>query len=501
MFALQMRQIYKRFGSMLANDGVDFSVVKGEIHALVGENGAGKSTLMNILYGVHRPDQGTIHVGEKLVSVESPAKAISLGIGMVHQHFMLFPTLSVTENIILGKEPTTRLGTLNLREAEKTMAELSSQYRLLVDPIVKVDSLSIGQQQRVELLKLLYRNADILILDEPTPVLTPQEIEDLFQTLRNFKALGKTVILITHKLSEVMTISDSVTVMRRGMVITRVETASTNQVELARFMVGRDVDNHATRLSPPSSEHVLVAENVSALSDRRLRTLKNVSFSIRRGEIFGIAAVEGNGQSELVEVITGLRRPTEGKVTINGQDYSSSPTRFPVSHIPEDRARQGLVLDFTLTENMILGRQFEKQFSGTFKLAIDRIEMNAEELIGAYDIRPPNKDHKARQLSGGNQQKVVIARELSKNAALIVASQPTRGLDIGAIEFVHTSLMNERNKGKAILLVSSDLEELLKLCDRIAVMYEGEIVLIVDAAKTTERALGAFMTGATRERV
>lgn len=493
-----MQHISKRFGNLRANDGVNFSVQQGEIHALVGENGAGKSTLMNILYGIHQPDEGSILLNENLVKLETPARAISFGIGMVHQHFMLIPSLTVTENIILGNELTSMLGFINSSEAERTIEQLSDRYRLPVNPRARVESLSVGQQQRVELLKLLYRNAEILILDEPTPVLTPQEVEELFHTLNNFKSMGKTVILITHKLSEVMAISNSVTVMRRGKVVTRVDTVSTSQIELARLMVGHDVEFRTVKTSPPSSMPVLVVEGVSAQSDRHLPAVRNLSLSIAGGEILGIAAIEGNGQSELIQVITGLRKPTAGKVVIKGQEYLSSRHHPPVSHIPEDRGKQGLVLDFTISENLILGRHQEKNFSGLFRLFNEKVESNAKQLIQVYDIRPPTKHLRVRNLSGGNQQKVIIARELSKNAPVIVANHPTRGLDIWAIEFVHSSLLRERTNGKAILLVSSDLEELLKLSDRIAVMYEGEIVTIVEAKNTTERELGIYMTGAVK---
>ena len=500
MFAVEMRNITKRFRGVKANDAVDFRVHRGEIHALVGENGAGKSTLMNVLYGMHSPDEGEILVRGSIVSIETPAKAISIGIGMVHQHFMLIPPFTVTENIILGLEPTSRLEILDLHRAEQEISEFSRTYGLQLDPKAKIESLSVGLQQRVEILKILYRKAEILIFDEPTPVLTPQEIEEFFNSLRDLKRQGKTVILITHKLTEVMAISDRVTIMRRGKVVGEMETASTNPGELARLMVGKEIVLGVQK-GPPSdrAEPVLKVENISALNDRRLRALNDISFSINEGEILGIAAVEGNGQAELVQVITGLRPPTSGRVSINGNYLEEDSTEHHPAHIPDDRLKRGLILDFTVTENLVLGRQKEPVFSGFLFLLRRNIEEFAERMIHEFDIRPTDKDASVRELSGGNQQKVVVARELSKNAHVIVASQPTRGLDIGAIQFVHRSIIDERNRGKAVLLVSSDLSELLSLSDRIAVMYEGRIVVILDARATSERELGLYMTGSMRK--
>lgn len=498
MFAVQMRDITKRFGALAANDSVDVNVKQGEIHALVGENGAGKSTLMNVLYGLIRPDHGEILVNGRAAVIDSPRTAIGLGIGMVHQHFMLIPPLTVLENIVLGQEPVSAGSVLNVRAARETILQLSKLYHLSIDPNLEVSDLSVGLQQRVEILKILYRKAEILILDEPTPVLTPQEVEDLFNTLMDLKRQGKTVILITHKLAEVTAISDTVTVMRHGRVVRTLETRSTNRGELATLMVGKEVGFQVERSSLTERRSVLVVDDVSALNDRKLPAVRGASFTVDSGQIVGIAAVEGNGQSELVQTITGLRNVTGGRITIEGSGIDAGNPLPPIAHIPEDRHKRALVLDFSLAENLILGRQRESRFSGRWGLHSDRILEEADQLIRQYDIRPPERDQAARAFSGGNQQKAVIARELSKEAALIVASQPTRGLDIGATEFVHQKLLEERNKGKAVLLVSSDLEELLLLSDRIIVLYEGSIAAIVKASETSERELGAFMTGAAR---
>jgi ABC-type uncharacterized transport system ATPase subunit len=496
MFAIEMKHITKRFGSLMANDSIDFIVKTGEIHALVGENGAGKSTLMNILYGMHQPDHGDIFINGKQEIIHSPAKAISLGIGMVHQHFMLIPPLTVTENIILGDEPISKYHTIDVKQAEATIQKLSETYSLKVDAREKIETLSVGIQQRVEILKILYRKANILILDEPTPVLTPQEIEELFTTLRNLTIKGKTVILITHKLREVISISDSVTILRHGKSIVKVDTKFTNKDELALLMVGKEIEPPLQKTTKPQQEDGLIVENLSALNERRLPALRNISFSVAKGEILGIAAVEGNGQSELAEVLTGLRKPIAGKIIITGITVDPTSSKNIIGHIPEDRLKRGIVLDFTLADNLILGRQQEKSFYSNMLLSKAKISIYADRLIQQFDIRPPKKNQNVRGFSGGNQQKAVVARELSKDSPIIIASQPTRGLDIYATKFVHDSLLSERNKGKAILLVTSDLEELLELSDRIAVMYEGEIITILYSHETSERDLGQFMTGA-----
>jgi len=506
MLAFQMQDITKYFGSMKANDRVNLEVEKGEIHALVGENGAGKSTLMKILYGIHAPESGSIFINEQKQTVRSPAKAISCGIGMVHQHFMLISPLTVAENIILGREPT-RIGQiLDTAQAEEEVNQLSRAYHFNIDPRERIENLSVGLQQRVEILKVLYRNADILILDEPTAVLTPHEIEELFAILRRMREQQKTVVFITHKLAEVMTISDRVTVMRRGKVVGHMATGSTTKDQIARMMVGQEVEQSiscpgrqiAKASEPPDTgEPVLSIENLSALNDKRLPALRNITLSIFKGEVLGIAAVEGNGQSELVQVLTGLRRATGGAVTIGGSDIPRH--KISIAHIPEDRHKHGLVLDFTIAENFLLGRQSEPAYSSFFKLRARSIDAYTERMIAQFDIRTTDEKQTARELSGGNQQKIVIAREISKNAPLIVVSQPTRGLDINATRFVHQTLLSERSKGKAILLVSSDLSELLSNSDRIAVMFQGEIVITLNAQETSERELGLYMTGAKRK--
>jgi simple sugar transport system ATP-binding protein len=418
---------------------------------------------------------------------------------MLHQHFMLIPTFTVTENIILGTEPGGRFGSLNLREAEREVDRLSQTFRLQVDPRARIESLSVGLQQRVEILKILYRRAELLILDEPTPVLTPQEVEEFFRTIRELKSRGKTVILITHKLSEVMSISDRVTVMRHGSVAGEVETGSTNARELARMMVGEEVGAPVEKTSGKTPEPRVSVRNINATNDRDLPVVRDVSFSIAGGEILGIAAVEGNGQSELVHVLAGLRPAASGSVVIGGLTLLPGPREMAVAHIPEDRIKFGIILDFSVAENLILGRHRERLFSRHSLLRQGAIDEYASWIIREYDVRPPNAALPAGSLSGGNQQKVVIGRELSKGTEFIIACQPTRGLDIRAIEFVHRAMIRERNRGRAILLVSSDLSELLSLADRIIVMYEGRITGVFRASETSERELGLYMTGSQKQ--
>ena len=499
MYAIETKNITKHFGSIRANNDISFRVKKREIHALVGENGAGKSTLMSVIYGMYQADSGDIFIEGKKELISSPSKAIDLGIGMVHQHFMLIPTLSVTENIILGEEPTSKFQFLNLKRAEDKIRELSNRYSMEINPDAKIENLSVGQQQRVEILKILYRNADILILDEPTPVLTPQEIEDLFLTLKKLKSQGKTILIITHKLSEVMMISDSVSILRHGKFIGSLETKTTTKEELATLMVGREFEQITRMRNLPKTEKGLTVENLFALTDRNLPALRNISFSIAKGEIFAIAAIEGNGQYELVEVITCLRKRTAGRILIGSAELSKIIAHSKIAHIPEDRLKRGLILDFILSENFILGRQADKAFLRNGFFLRTAINSFADSLIQEFDIRPPDKYQTARSFSGGNQQKAIIARELTKYAEVVIASQPTRGLDIGATQFVHETLLKERDKGKAILLVTSDLEELLHLSDRVAVMYEGEIIIILDSKSTSELELGQYMTGARKK--
>jgi general nucleoside transport system ATP-binding protein len=494
MFAVEMQNITKSFGErVLANKSVDFRVRRGEIHALVGENGAGKSTLMKILYGMYRADSGKIKVNGNEETISSPARAIQLHIGMVHQHFMLVNPLTVLENIILGNEPTGFLGHLNTITSRIKINELLKSYRISIDPEAKIRDLSVGLQQRVEILKILYRDAEILILDEPTAVLTPQEIDDLFITLNDLKSKGKTIILITHKLNEVMDISDSVTVMRQGKIAGELVTEQTTGEEISRLMVGYDFEESYVKDTKPEKKVVLEVADLSVLNEQNIETVKHISFKIYAGEILGIAGVEGNGQNELVEAITSLRKPVSGSIKVNGENLHEE---ISIAHIPADRQKNGMVLDFSIPENVILGREKEKEFSTPLKLNKKYIGIYTISLIKEYDIRLESIKQKIKELSGGNQQKVIAARELGKNTDLLVVNHPSRGLDIKATAFVHDVLLQERKKGKAILLISSDLSELVKLSDRIAVILNGKITTVLDTAKTDEREIGLYMTGA-----
>jgi ABC-type uncharacterized transport system ATPase subunit len=490
--AVNMSGITKTFGDKVtANRSVDFFINKSEIHALVGENGAGKSTLMKILYGMHSPDSGSIEIFGNHVRIGSPSDAIKLGIGMVHQHFMLVNPLSVEENIILGNEDAKKFGILDYKSSENKIAKLVHDFSIDIDIKEKIENLPIGLQQKVEILKILYRNAEILILDEPTAVLTPQETDTLFGTLKELKSQGKTIILITHKLDEVMQISDSVTVLRRGEVTGRLNTKDTSIIDIARLMVGEELPEEERKKTIPGSE-ILKVTNLTVLNDKGTVAVKNISFSVNGGEIFGIAGVEGNGQTELIEAVTSLRETAGGEITVEGNSIGIQT----VSHIPSDRHKNGIVMDFSISENVMLGRQNEKKFTGSVFIKESSLNNYTAELIEAYDIRPSNPLQKIKELSGGNQQKVVAAREMTKDTKLIAASHPTRGLDIKASGFVNKSLFKAKTEGKAILLVSSDLKELLSISDRIAVLYKGEIVVTLDADKTNERELGMYMTGA-----
>ena len=506
--AVEMVNITKVWPGVIANDHVHLKVRKGEIHALVGENGAGKTTLMNILYGLIHPDSGEIFINGNQVHISGPREAIRLGIGMVHQHFMLIPPLTVAENIVLGREPGGLGSAYETKKARADVLALSRQYGLPIDPDVPVEKLSVGLQQRVEILKVLYRGADILIMDEPTGVLTPQETFELFGVLRGLVAQGKTVIFITHKLREVLELSDSITVLRRGKNAGELVTSQTNQAEIARMMVGREVLLRVNKTPAHPGPVVLHIEDVHAESDRSLEILHGVTLDIHAGEILGIAGVEGNGQSELVEVLTGMRKVTSGRIiltpVVDGQagkpiditDMNASAVRKEgVAHIPEDRRGSGLVLTDSVEDNMILGRQGWSQFArGGFVLQLGNITNWAKKLIAEFDVRTPSASVSARSLSGGNQQKIIIAREFSSDPAVLVAAQPTRGVDIGAIEFIHRRLIEQRDTGKAVLLVSAELDEIRSLSDRIAVMYEGRIVDIV-SPEASEEQLGLLMTG------
>ncbi|PMQ02284.1 MAG: ABC transporter ATP-binding protein [Dictyoglomus sp. NZ13-RE01] len=498
---IRMEEIVKTFPGVIANDHVSLSIYNKEIHAIVGENGAGKSTLMKILYGLYRPDRGKIFVKGKQVQINEPRIAISLGIGMVHQHFMLIPNFTVAENIILGAEPKNNI-TLDYKKAIEKINEISNSIGFKIDPNEKVENLSVGQAQRVEILKLLYRGADILILDEPTAVLAPQEVEELFYNLRKLNEQGKTIIFISHKLNEVLEISHRVTVMRRGKVVKTLNTKDTNKQELAQLMVGREIFLQTSKGPYNPGSEILRVENLSVKSRRGLLAVKNVSFNVREGEIVGIAGVEGNGQTELIEAIVGLLPVEKGKILIKGKDFTKSSVlerRAILGHIPEDRHKRGLILDFSVAENCILGLHHLPKFSKGLLLDYKKIFDHADSIVKEYNVATPNLKIPIRNLSGGNQQKIVAGREMSTSPYLLIAAQPTRGLDIGATEFVHSLLARLRDQGKAILLISSDLDEIFNLSDRILVMYNGEIVGAFYTKETDEKEIGYYMMGVKRK--
>jgi ABC-type uncharacterized transport system ATPase subunit len=503
-YAVQMLDITKTWPGVVADEHVNFDVRRGEIHALVGENGAGKTTLMNILYGLLRPDFGKILVNGAAASIHGPRDAIALGIGMVHQHFMLIPVMTVGENIVLGREPTTTGGVYDKPTVTHAIRELSERFGLAIDPNSTIANLPVGLQQRVEILKVLYRGADILILDEPTGVLTPQESTELFQVLRGLKAQGKTIIFISHKLQEVLEISDRVTVLRRGKVVGTVPTATTNQEELARMMVGRAVLLRVEKTPAKPGPVALRVEHLEVKNEQDLLAVKDVSLELHHGEILGVAGVEGNGQSELIEALAGTRSIVSGKVLIGDRDVTNAGARevreAGIGHIPEDRRGTGLVLNDSIADNLIFGRERAPRFARNgFVLKLASIANWAKQLIAEFDVRTPSYDTPVRSLSGGNQQKVVVARELGSQPQVLLAAQPTRGVDIGAIEFIHHRLIGQRDAGAAILLVSAELEEIRSLSDRIAVMYEGRIVDIVPP-ETSEERLGLLMTGGAQKR-
>jgi simple sugar transport system ATP-binding protein len=496
--AVQLKGITKRFPGLVANDCIDFELKKGEIHALLGENGAGKSTLMNILFGLYQPDEGEIWVnGEKTV-IDGAAKAIDLGIGMVHQHFKLVQPFTVTENIVLGNEPVKGLK-IDYKLANEKVRTISERYGLQVDPQVRIKDITVGMQQRVEILKTLYRGAEIVIFDEPTAVLTVQEIEELIEIIRNLAAEGKSIIIITHKLKEVMALANTVTVIRRGKVVKTVTTEETSEQQLAELMVGRDVSFQVEKMKREPGEVVLSVDGLQMKGEQGKNALNGVTLHVRAGEIVGIAGVDGNGQSELIYGITGMRSVSGGSVRLSGQVLTNRTPReisvAGVGHIPEDRHKHGLVLDFTLSENMILGSYFKPEFGRGGFIDYKAMDKLAFKLIDEFDVRTSGIHTNARSLSGGNQQKAIIARELHKEPDLLIAVQPTRGLDIGAIEYVHKRLVQARNEGKAILLVSFELDELYALSDRIAVMYEGRLMGEVDAENRDDQQLGLMMAG------
>jgi ABC-type uncharacterized transport system ATPase subunit len=495
---LELRGITKRFPGIVANDHIDFDLRRGEVHALLGENGAGKSTLMNVLYGLYHPDEGEIRINGKPVKIGSPGEAIEHGIGMVHQHFMLIPVMTVAENIILATEPRKAGVFLDNDAADRRVRDLSGSFNFAVDPDARIENVTVGQQQRVEILKALYRGADILILDEPTAVLTPQEADELFGILKTLLREGMSIIFISHKLREVLDIADRITVLRRGKKIETVPREGATQEGLARLMVGREVLLRVEKAPATPSEPLLVVEKLAVFDDRGLPAVRDVSFEVRAGEIVGVAGVDGNGQTELIDALTGLRKPSSGRVLVGGRDVTGHSARRHLDeglgHIPEDRQLRGLVLDFTLAENLTL-HDFEKEpFAKLGWLRPGRMIAWARGLLKEFDVRGGGPKTRASALSGGNQQKVVVAREVARDPRALIAAQPTRGLDVGAIEFVHRRLVEERDDGRAVLLISLELDEVLSLSDRILVLYEGRIVAEY-GPDVSEEELGIAMTG------
>ncbi|CAI9390758.1 MULTISPECIES: ABC transporter ATP-binding protein [Bacillaceae] len=503
-YVIEMLNIRKEFPGIVANNNITLQVKKGEIHALLGENGAGKSTLMNVLFGLYQPEKGEIRARGKVVNISNPNIANDLGIGMVHQHFMLIDTFTVTENIILGKETVSK-GKIDLKKAEKEVQEISERYGLAVDPKAKVANISVGMQQRVEILKTLYRGAEILIFDEPTAVLTPQEITELIGIFRKLIEEGKSIILITHKLKEIMEVCDRVTVIRKGEGIGTYNVKDTNPNELANLMVGREVSFKTEKKAPNPKDTVLKISDLTVKDNRGVHVVNSLNLDVKAGEIVGIAGVDGNGQSELIEAITGLMKKNNGSITLNGKDISvltpRKITESGIGHIPQDRHKHGLVLDFSIGQNMALQTYYKRPFSNYGFLNQTEMEKKASELIEEFDVRTPSIHTPARALSGGNQQKAIIGREVDRDPDLLIAAQPTRGLDVGAIEFIHKRLIEQRDKGKAVLLISFELDEILNVSDRIAVIFDGEIIATVDPKTTTEQELGLLMAGSKAKKV
>jgi len=497
-FVLEAKNICKQFPGVLANDHVNFNLRKGEIHALLGENGAGKTTLMNILYGLYRPDSGEILVDGKEAVIYTPKDSITLGIGMVHQHFMLIPVFSVAENVMLGDE-TVRYGILDRKTVAVKVKDLSHKYGLDVDPQAQVGQLSVGMQQRVEIVKTLYRDAQILILDEPTAVLTPQEAEDLFRIMRDLTKRGVSIIFITHKLKEVLAVADRITVMRAGQVVGTAEPKETSEAKLASMMVGREVILTVKKDAAKPKDVVLEVKDLYVEDDRDLETVRGVSFEVRAGEILGVAGVQGNGQTELAEALAGLRSTKSGSFKLAGKDLTGKPprpiTETGLGHIPEDRQRHGLVLSYTVADNMVLCSYYLEPFARYGVMRPEAIDINARKLIRDYDVRTPSPYVPVSKLSGGNQQKVIVARELDRPVKLLLASQPTRGLDVGSIEYIHKQIVVMRDRGVGVLLISAELDEIMALSDRIAVIYKGQIMKIMDAKNANKEHLGLLMAG------
>ncbi|EOU1501908.1 ABC transporter ATP-binding protein [Clostridium perfringens] len=500
-YVVEMLNIRKEFPGIVANDNITLQLRKGEIHALLGENGAGKSTLMGILFGMNQSDKGVIKVRGKEVKITNPNVANDLGIGMVHQHFKLVENFTVTQNIVLGCEPKILFGLgMDLNKAAKRIEELSKQYGLNVDPNAKIENISVGMQQRVEILKMLYRDADVLILDEPTAVLTPQEIDELIKIMKNLINEGKSIIIITHKLKEIKAAADRCTVIRRGRYIGTVDVKTTSEAEMAKMMVGREVSFKVNKKPAKPGDVVLDIKNLSVKNNKKVLGLKDFSIDVRAGEIVGIAGVEGNGQSELIEAITGLRKSESGTINFKNKDITRESIRnrinSGIAHIPEDRHKRGLVLDYTIEENMVLEVYDKKPFSNKGLLNKKEIKKYAEKIIDEFDVRSgEGAESIARSLSGGNQQKAIIGREIELNPELLIAAQPTRGLDVGSIEYIHKRLVEQRDSGKAVLLVSLELDEILNVSDRIAIINNGELIGVVNADETNENEVGLMMAG------
>ena len=503
-YVIEMLNITKEFPGIKANDDITLQLKKGEVHALLGENGAGKSTLMSVLFGLYQPEKGCIKKNGEVVKIHNPNDANDLNIGMVHQHFKLVEVFSVLDNIILGVEPN-KMGFLQKQEARKKVVELSERYGLKVEPDALIEDISVGMQQRVEILKMLYRDNEILIFDEPTAVLTPQEIDELMEIMRRFTREGKSILFITHKLNEIMAVADRCTVLRKGKYIGTVDIKDTTKEELSRMMVGRNVSFKVEKKPAEPKEVILKAENVTVASKTHKKdSVKDVSFEIRRGEIVCLAGIEGNGQTELVSALTGLEPVSSGKVTLCGEDITKAPIRERskkgMSHIPEDRHKHGLVLDYTLEENMVLQQYWQSEFQNKGFIRKKSVREYAQKLISQFDVRSGQGVlTTVRSMSGGNQQKAIIAREIAKNPELLVAVQPTRGLDVGAIEYIHKKLVEQRDADKAVLLVSLELDEVMNVSDRILVMYEGEIVGEFKPEETTVEELGLYMSGGKRQ--
>jgi simple sugar transport system ATP-binding protein len=496
---LELRGVTKSFPGVLANDHIDLTLNEGEILALLGENGAGKTTLMNVLYGLYTPDEGEIYVRGKQVSIHSPHDAIALGIGMVHQHFMLVPVFTVTENVMLGVESTRAGIFLNRAVVAERIREISERFGLKVDPHAYIEDLSVGVQQRVEIIKVLYREADILILDEPTAVLTPQEVDDLFEVIHSLVKQGKSLIFITHKLNEVLSIADRIMVLRNGKMVGSSMPDQATEASLASMMVGREVILEVEKEPAQPGEVVLEVKDLRVRDDRHLLAVDGVSLQVRAGEVLGVAGVQGNGQTELVEALTGMRKVEGGQATILGHDTTTaSPreiTEAGCAHIPEDRQRDGLVLTLSVADNMVLNTYYLSPFTRGFNLRQDEIEKAAQERVEQFDVRTPGISVPVSNLSGGNQQKVIVAREFSRPIKLLIAAQPTRGLDVGSVEYIHSRIIQKRDEGCAVLLLSTELEEIISLSDRIAVMFKGEIIAVLEAEQATLERLGLLMAG------